>query len=66
MDIETRQHIQLDTSKIRSELGYAERLSPEEAMSRTIEWESANPPENAAEMINYAIEDEWLDRLGVK
>ncbi|QRG68087.1 NAD-dependent epimerase/dehydratase family protein [Brevibacillus choshinensis] len=66
MDIETGQHIQLDTSKIRSELGYAERLSPEEAMSRTIAWESANPPENVAWMIDYTAEDDYLARLGVK
>lgn len=66
MDIETGQHIQLDTSKIRSELGYAERFSPEEAMSRTIAWESANPPERAAGMIDYKAEDEWLARSGVK
>ncbi|KQL43494.1 NAD-dependent dehydratase [Brevibacillus choshinensis] len=66
MDIETRQHIQLDTSKIRHELGYRERFSPEEAMSRTIEWESANPPENIAGMIHYTAEDEWVARLGVK
>lgn len=66
MDIETRQHIQLDTSKIRRELGYAERFSPDEAMSRTIEWESANPPESIAGMVDYKAEDVLLARLGVK
>lgn len=66
MDIETRQHIQLDTSKIRSELGYAERFTAEEAMHRTISWESANPPELATGIIDYIAEDEWLARSGVK
>lgn len=63
LDIETRQHVHLDTSKIRRELGYAERFSTQEAMRRTIEWESANPPENAGRMTDYQAEDEWLARF---
>jgi nucleoside-diphosphate-sugar epimerase len=34
-----RQHIVADTSKIRRELGYRERVPAEEAMARTIAWE---------------------------
>lgn len=65
VDIETRQHILLDTGKIRRDLGYAERFSRGEAMSRTIRWERANPPEKIADMVDYAAEDERLARLGV-
>ena len=34
-----------DTSRIRSELGYLEPVSPEEALSRTVEWERTHPPD---------------------
>ncbi|HVS21361.1 MAG TPA: hypothetical protein VHD88_05895 [Pyrinomonadaceae bacterium] len=36
----------MDTSGIRRELGYAEEVSFDEALRRTIEWEQANPPES--------------------
>jgi nucleoside-diphosphate-sugar epimerase len=65
-DIETRQHIQLDTGKIRRELGYTEQFSAEEAMRRTVQWESENPPEQAAQMVDYEKEDKLLARLGVR
>lgn len=65
-DIEIRQHIQLDTGKIRRELGYTEQFSAEEAMRRTVQWESENPPEQAAQMMDYEKEDKLLARLGVR
>jgi nucleoside-diphosphate-sugar epimerase len=34
-----RHHVVVDTSRIRRELGYAERTDPPEAMTRTVEWE---------------------------
>lgn len=38
------QHLDYDTTRIRQELGYHERLSRLEALERTIEWERAHPP----------------------
>lgn len=39
-----RQDLVVDTRKVRSELGYGEALSIDEALRRTIAWERANPP----------------------
>jgi nucleoside-diphosphate-sugar epimerase len=33
-----------DTTRIRTELGFRDRVSREEAIRRTVEWERANPP----------------------
>lgn len=38
------QHLLLDTSRIREELGYYEPVALDEALRRTIAWELANPP----------------------
>jgi nucleoside-diphosphate-sugar epimerase len=53
-----RQHWAADSSRIRRELGYRERVPRAEALQRTIEWERANPPLaiNPAEY-DYAAED---------
>ncbi len=57
-DINTNQHIDIDTSKIRRELGFTEQVSPQEAVCRTIEWERNHPPARLpAEMFDYEAED---------
>jgi nucleoside-diphosphate-sugar epimerase len=38
------QDLVVDSAKLRNELGYRERVSPEEALRRTIDWERSNPP----------------------
>ena len=60
-----RQGFAVDSDRIRRELGYSERVDPDEALRRTIESERANPPEtlDAAEW-DYAAEDAVLARLG--
>lgn len=50
------QDLTVDTGRIRRELGYVERVAGREALRRTIEWERANPPENA-EAFDYNAED---------
>ena len=59
---DVRQHWSVDSSRIRSELGYRERVSREDALARTIAWERANPPAriNPAEY-DYAAEDAALE-----
>ena len=42
------QHLFMDSSRIRNELGYSEFVPLDEAIRRTVEWEKANPPEDAA------------------
>lgn len=62
-----RQHWVINTSRIRNELGYKEKISLEDAMRRTIEWEMNNPPKelNPREFptLNYELEDSILANL---
>jgi nucleoside-diphosphate-sugar epimerase len=58
---ELRQHLVMDTRRIRTELHFRERVTAEEAFSRTIAWELANSPQfgdPGAE--EYAAEDAAL------
>jgi nucleoside-diphosphate-sugar epimerase len=56
------QHLVADAGRIRRELGYNELVSTEEAIRRTIAWERANPPAEAAfHQFDYAAEDAALD-----
>jgi nucleoside-diphosphate-sugar epimerase len=51
----------LDTTRIRTELGYTETTAPDEALRRTLTWERANPPAQPdAALFNYAAEDAAL------
>ncbi len=53
-----------DTSRLRSELGYTEPVSLDEALRRTVEWERENPPANVdPSRFDYAAEDAALARL---
>jgi nucleoside-diphosphate-sugar epimerase len=59
--LDFNQQYVVDTSRIRSELGYAEITSFEEALRRTIEWELKNPPETLdPDQFDYAAEDAAL------
>jgi nucleoside-diphosphate-sugar epimerase len=40
-EVDARQNFDVDSSRIRDELGYAERVDVDEALRRTIEWERA-------------------------
>jgi nucleoside-diphosphate-sugar epimerase len=64
MDLDWRCHLAADTSRLRSELGYAEGLPLEDRFSRTVAWERANPPAqiNAA-LFDYQAEDRCLARI---
>jgi len=51
----------VDSSRIRRELGYEERVSLDEALKRTIAWERANPPKEIdPKEFDYAGEDAFL------
>jgi nucleoside-diphosphate-sugar epimerase len=61
----TDQDLVTDSSSIREELGYAEPVSLELGISRTVEWERQNPPEQTADLQqDYASEDSILAVLG--
>jgi nucleoside-diphosphate-sugar epimerase len=58
------QHLFMDSTRIRAELGYTEPVSLDEALRRTIEWEQANPPaEPDPAGFDYRAEDGAIARL---
>jgi nucleoside-diphosphate-sugar epimerase len=59
--INAEQDIVVDSSRIRKELGYKERIDVEEALRRTIAWERANPPKEIdPKEFDYVMEDAFL------
>jgi nucleoside-diphosphate-sugar epimerase len=60
--INTSQHLLVDTTRIRAELGYSEAIPREEAVRRTIDWERSQRIDAAP--IDYAAEDAVLARIG--
>ena len=56
----TAQHWSADSSRIRSELGFAESVGVDEAIRRTVAWERAHPPATPMMPIDYAAEDAAL------
>jgi len=63
-DINVAQDIVVDTSRIRQELGYSERISLAEAFQRTIAWERDHfPMEIDPANFDYVAEDEVLAEM---
>ena len=63
--IDTTQHLTVDTTRIRDELGYKELISQDEALRKTVEWERSHPPEKIdPAMFDYKAEDNLLEQLG--
>jgi nucleoside-diphosphate-sugar epimerase len=59
-----RQHLTLDSSRSRPELGYAEQTPAHVALELTIDWERANPPASIdPAQFDYAAEDAVLAAL---
>jgi nucleoside-diphosphate-sugar epimerase len=56
------QDLAMDSSRLRTELGYRAPVGREVALQRTITWELANPPEQVE--FDYAAEDAALAALG--
>jgi nucleoside-diphosphate-sugar epimerase len=57
-EIDAAQDLVCDTARIRAELGYRERVAPEDAMRRTVAWEREHPPEKIdPASFDYAAED---------
>ena len=60
------QHWAADSTRIREELGYAERVGVDEAIRRTIAWERANPPATPIAVIDYAAEDAAIEKASAR
>ncbi|AGA29637.1 nucleoside-diphosphate-sugar epimerase [Singulisphaera acidiphila DSM 18658] len=60
------QGIDMNSDRIRRELGYAEPVPPGEALEQTINWERANPPTTVQSfgLLGYEAEDELLAGSG--
>jgi nucleoside-diphosphate-sugar epimerase len=57
------QHLFMDSTRIRAELGYAESVPVSEALRRTVECEQANPPQQLdPAQYDYRAEDEAIAR----
>jgi nucleoside-diphosphate-sugar epimerase len=64
MPFDFTNHVVGDTTKIRKELGYVDRVSREAAIKRTVSWESLNSPvQFDPSRFSYEAEDEFLSRL---
>jgi nucleoside-diphosphate-sugar epimerase len=61
-DVDFGQDYVVDTSRIRTELGYREVVDERTGIERTIAWERANPP--ASFDLDYEAEDAALAALG--
>lgn len=63
-NIDANQDLEVDTTRIRKELGYSETVPLDEALARTIAWERTHPPEEIdPEQFDYAAEDAILTGL---
>ena len=63
--VDPEQHLVVDTSRIRTELGYQDVVSIDEAVARSVAWERANPPEEIdATGFDYTAEDVLLETFG--
>lgn len=59
-DLRWQYHLDVDTSRIRKELGFTEKITREEALKHTIEWERDNPPDKGFDDSEYGAEDKVL------
>jgi hypothetical protein len=57
------QHLDMDTKKLRQELGYVETLPRCEALQESVAWDREHPPSDIdPAQFNYAAEDAILNR----
>lgn len=59
-DWNPQQHLVIDSTRIRHELGYSEIVPADEALRRTVAWERANAPQFDPADYDYAAEDDVL------
>jgi nucleoside-diphosphate-sugar epimerase len=62
VNINFDQHLVVDTTRIRAELGFKEIVTREEAIQHTVIWERSHPPEIIdPDAFNYSAENKALD-----
>ncbi|NND96674.1 MAG: NAD-dependent epimerase/dehydratase family protein [Pirellulaceae bacterium] len=60
-EVNFQQNWDVDSTKIRKTLGYAETVDTDEAIRRTVQWERDNPPDVEPFDYDYAEEDRAID-----
>ncbi len=50
-------HLVMDSTAIRSDLGFTEPVDFDDALRRTVKWELANPPRSTPDKFDYEAED---------
>ena len=66
MQLNAEQHWATDSTRIRQELGFVEKISREDALQHTIAWERTTDQDNLSHhptLLEYAVEDELLRSL---
>lgn len=63
MPVNAAQHWIVSSKRIRDELGFVEPTPLDIGISRTIQWERANPPEIDPKLFDYAAEDAALHQF---
>ena len=59
------QNLEMDTAKIRRDLGYQETLSRREALERNVAWDREHPPKQSdLAQFDYTAEDAILSHAG--
>lgn len=61
---DTKQDMIMDSTRVRTELGFSERVSLSEALQATIEWERSHPPTPPG-VFDYHAEDAVLAAIGL-
>src|SRR2546428_990435 len=59
-DLDYHHDLALSSERIRSELGYSERVRFEVGLRKTVDWQRANPPEIRPALLEYEAEDNAL------
>jgi nucleoside-diphosphate-sugar epimerase len=63
-EFDAHQHLEMDTIRIRYELGFQEQVDLGDALKETVAWERAHPPEQIdPKQFDYEAEDEVLKEL---
>ena len=64
MEGNTKYSLVTDTGKIRRDLAFKEKVSFDEGLKRTVEWERANPPHNINQLqFDYELQDDILEKI---
>lgn len=62
-DLDWNHNLDIDTTRIRTELGFDEPVSFAEGIRRTVDWELSHPPQDPLDRFDYEAEDKVFLRI---